>query len=340
MKKFFVAVLLLVLLIFSGCNTQAADVSAADVKGDLKISMLNIGHGDAILIRTKEQTILIDTGKHDEHKRFVDGLEKFSVTKIDKLILTHAHIDHIGGSRMLISPTDKQLNEFPYLKKISVDKIYDNGVAYTSVAYKTLMKTIAELKTPYRSLKAGDTLDFGGGVKFKVLWPTSEFVAEMNGGKATDKKDKQYSQNNSSLVGKLTYKKFSMMVTGDFEKESEAKIVERYSAKDLKCDVLKSGHHGTTTSSTKDFVAAVNPSAVLISAIGLRKNDIRLSPPSRLALETYLAAGVDGKNIFSTHANGTITVTTDGKNFSVQPEIKTDWLGAWMIEKKSVRGSR
>ena len=333
MKKFFVAVLLPVLLIFSGCNTQAADVSAADVKGDLKISMLNIGHGDSILIRTKEQTILIDTGKHDEHKRFVDGLEKFSVTKIDKLILTHAHIDHIGGSRMLISPTDKQLNEFPYLKKISVDKIYDNGVAYTSVAYKTLMKTIAELKTPYRSLKAGDTLDFGGGVKFKVLWPTSEFVAEMNGGK-DGKKDKQYNLNNSSLVGKLTYKNFSMLFTGDCEKESEAKIVERYSAKDLKCDVLKSGHHGTTTSSTKDFVAAVNPSAVLISAIGLLKNDIRRSPPSRLALETYLAAGVDGKNIFSTHANGTITITTDGKKFSVQPEVSDAWLDEWLTAKR------
>ena len=333
MKKFFVAVLLPVLLIFSGCNTQAAVVSASDVKGDLKISMLNIGHGDAILIRTKEQTILIDTGKHDEHKRFVDGLEKFSVTKIDKLILTHAHIDHIGGSRMLISPTDKQLNEFPYLKKISVDKIYDNGVAYTSVAYKTLMKTIAELKTPYRSLKAGDTLDFGGGVKFKVLWPTSEFVAEMNGGK-DGKKDKQYNLNNSSLVGRLTYKNFSMMFTGDCEKESEAKIVERYSAKDLKCDVLKSGHHGTTTSSTKDFVAAVNPSAVLISAIGLLKNDIRRSPPSRLALETYLAAGVDGKNIFSTHANGTITITTDGKKFSVQPEVSDAWLDEWLTAKR------
>ena len=333
MKKFFVAVLLPVLLIFSGCNTQAADVIASDVKGDLKISMLNIGHGDAILIRTKEQTILIDTGKNDEHKRFVDGLEKFSVTKIDKLILTHAHIDHIGGARMLLSPNDKQLAAYPYLKKISVDKVYDNGVAYTSGTYKILMKTITELKTPYRSLKADDTLDFGGGVKFKVLWPTSEFVAEMNAGK-DGKKDKQYNLNNSSLVGRLTYKNFSMLFTGDCEKESEAKILKNFSAKDLKCDVLKSGHHGTTTSSTKDFVAAVNPSAVLISAIGLLKNDIRRSPPSRVALESYLAAGVDGKNIFSTHANGTITITTDGKKFSVQPEVSDAWLDEWLTAKR------
>ena len=337
MKKIFLAMLLPVLLIFSGCDSQAADVSASDVKGDLKISMLNIGHGDSILIRTKEQTILIDTGNAVHHDFLVRELEKFSVTKIDKLILTHAHGDHIGSARMLINPNEKQLNDFPYLKKISVNKVYDNGVAFASGAYKNLMKTIAELKTPYRSLKAGDTLDFGGGVKFKVLWPTSEFVAEMNGGK-DGKKDKQYNLNNSSLVGRLTYKNFSMMFTGDCEKESEAKIVERYSVKDLKCDVLKSGHHGTTTSSTKDFVAAVNPSAVLISAIGLLKNDIRRSPPSRLALETYLAAGVDGKNIFSTHANGTITITTDGKKFSVQPEVSDAWLDEWLTAKRKANG--
>ncbi len=331
MKKFFLAMLLPVLLIFSGCHAQ-------DVKGDLKISMLNIGHGDAIVIQTPKQTILIDTGKNDEHARFVRELEKLSVTKIDKLILTHAHIDHIGGARMLISPNEKELAAYPYLKKISVAEVYDNGVAYTSGAYKNLMKTIASTKIFNRSLAVGDDLDFGGGVKFKVLWPTKNFVAEMNSGKSADKKNREYRLNNISVVGRLTYKNFSMMFTGDCEKESEAKILASNPPEDLKCDVLKSGHHGTTTSSTKEFVAAVNPGVVLISATGLLNNDIRLSPPSLQALQTYLAAGVDAKNIFSTHANGTITVTTDGKNFSVTPEIKTDWLDAWMIEKKSVNG--
>ncbi|MBQ3335998.1 MAG: MBL fold metallo-hydrolase, partial [Selenomonadaceae bacterium] len=197
---------------------------------------------------------------------------------------------------------------------------------------------IASTKIFNRSLVVGDELDFGGGVKFKVLWPTKNFVAEMNAGKSADKKNREYKLNNSSVVGRLTYKNFSMMFTGDCEKESEAKILASNSPEDLKCDVLKSGHHGTTTSSTKEFVAAVNPGVVLISATGLLNNDIRLSPPSLQALQTYLAAGVDAKNIFSTHANGTITVTTDGKNFSVTPEIKTDWLDAWMIEKKSVNG--
>ena len=331
MKKIFLAMLLPLLLLFNFCSAQ-------DVNGDLKISMLNIGHGDAILIQTPKQTILIDTGKHDEHARFVRELEKLSVTKIDKLILTHAHIDHIGGARMLISPNEKELAAYPYLKKISVAEVYDNGVAYTSSAYKNLMKAIASTKIFYRSLAVRDELDFGGGVKFKILFPTKNFVAEMNAGKSADKKNREYRLNNSSVVGRLTYKNFSMMFTGDCEKESEAKILASNRPEDLKCDVLKSGHHGIKTSSSKDFVAAVNPSVVLISARGVFNNDVIHAPPHLGALENYLAAGVDAKNIFSTHANGTITVTTDGKNFSVTPEIKTDWLDAWMIEKKSVKG--
>ena len=333
MKKIFLAVLLPLLLLFSFCSAQAT-VTSSNVKGDLKISMLNIGHGDSIVIQTKKQTILIDTGKHDEHTRFVRELEKLSVTKIDKIILTHPHVDHIGGAKMLIKPTEKELAAYPYLKKISVAEVYDNGTAYTSGAYRSLMKTIKDTGIPYRSLKVNDELDFGGGVKFKVFWPTSEFVAEMNAGKSADKKDRQYGMNNSSIVGKLTYKKFSMMFTGDCEKESEAKILKSCAAEDLKCDVLKSGHHGISTSSTKNFVAAVNPSVVLISAVGATNIEMFKAPPHLKVIETYLAAGVDGKNIFSTHANGTITITTNGKKFSVQPEVKAAWLDEWLTAKK------
>ena len=171
LKKIFLTVMLLAMFVTCGCSAQAE--VAQNVTGNLKISMLNIGHGDTILIQTGEQTILIDTAAASKHSDFVRELEKLSVTKIDKLILTHPHIDHIGGARMLISPNQKELAEFPYLEKISVAAVYDNGVAYGSGAYKGYLKSVQAKKIPYQNLKVGDVLDFGNGVEFKVLWPTT-----------------------------------------------------------------------------------------------------------------------------------------------------------------------
>ena len=319
MKKIFLAMMLLATFIFAGCNTQAA------VKNDeLQISMLNVGHADTHLIRTKEQTILIDTGHRRAPERLIRELEKFSVTKIDKLILTHPHIDHIGNAGMLIKPSEKQLAAFPYLEKISVEKVYDNGIPFAGPSYKAYMKAIEATGTPRQGLKVGDVLDFGGGVKFTVLWPTSEYVAEMNAGKA-DSGDRVYKMNNASVVGRLTYKNFSMMFTGDCERESEAKIVKANDAKDLKCDILKAGHHGSKNSSLKAFVKAVNPEYVLIPAGSKEESEDAKGTPHLKLLERFSELGIDPKKIFCTRWNKTVTVTTDGKNFSVTPEVREDW---------------
>ena len=341
MKKIFLTVLMLATFILSGCGGQAKDEpkdepraevkdeasSAQDVKGDLKISMLNVGQGDAILVQTGKQTVLIDTSDTDERELLVKELEKLSVTKIDKLILTHPHADHIGNAKVLINPSKKELTANPYLEKISVAEVYDNGIASTSPLYKSYMKAIDAKGIAHQSLKVGDTLDFGNSVKFNVLYPTPELVSAVNGGQKSD-------PNNESVVGKLTYKKFSMMFTGDAEKEVEAALLANNKTKDLKCDVLKSGHHGSYTASTKDFVAAVNPSYVLISCGPDEERRNTYGHPHLEPLENYLAQGIDAKNIFCTRWNGTITITSDGKNFSVQPESKEDWVDKWVKKKK------
>ena len=342
MKKFFLAVLMLATLIFGGCGSQAkgdADETQAAVKdetpaeaaqvvdGKLKIFMLNVGQGDATLIQTGKQTILIDTSDSDERDLLVNELEKLSVTKIDKLILTHPHADHIGSAKALINPGKKEITANPYLEKISVAAVYDNGIASTSPLYKSYMKAIDTKGITHESLKVGDTLDFGNSIKFKILYPTAELVEAVNGGQKSD-------PNNESVVGKLTYKKFSMMFTGDAEKPVESELLANNKAKDLKCDVLKSGHHGSYTASTKDFVAAVNPSYVLISAGPEEERRNTYGHPHLEPLENYLEQGIDGKNILCTRWNGTITVTSDGTNFSVTPERKEDWLDKWMTQKR------
>lgn len=338
----------MVTFILSGCGGQAKDkpkedtaaevdttteaaTSAQNVSGNLKISMLNVGQGDAILIQTGKQTILIDTSDTDERDLLVNELEKLSVTKIDKLILTHPHADHIGSAKALINPSKKELSANPYLEKISVAEVYDNGIASTSPLYKSYLKAIDNKGIPHTALKVGDTLDFGNSVKFKVLYPTPELVnAVNNGGWKSD-------PNNESVVGKLTYKKFSMMFTGDAEKEVEASLLANNKAKDLKCNVLKSGHHGSYTASTKDFVATVKPSVVLISAGPEEERRNTYGHPHLEPLENYLAQGVDKGNILCTRWNGTITITSDGKDFSVTSERKEDWLDKWMTQKKKDR---
>ena len=344
MKKIFLAVLLLASFILSGCGggqakeeskpepqaeeeTQAEAAPAQNVNGDLKISMLNVGQGDAILIQTKKQTVLIDTSDTDERDLLVDELEKLAVTKIDKLILSHPHADHIGSAKVLINPSSKELKANPYLEKISVAEVYDNGIAATSPLYKSYMKAVEAKGVTHGALKAGNVLDFGGGVKFTVLYPTTQLVDAVNGGQKSD-------PNNESVVGKLTYKKFSMMFTGDAEKEVETEILANNKAKALKCDVLKSGHHGSYTASTENFVAAVNPSVVLISCGPDEERRNTYGHPHLEPLENYLAQGIDKENIFCTLWNGTITITSDGQNFSVAPEIKSDWLDKWIAQKK------
>lgn len=345
MKKIFLTLLMLVSFILVGCisqetvNGQTQDEVAPNVDGDLKISMLNVAHGDSILIRTNEQTILVDTGHFKERTRFVNELEKLSVTKIDKLILTHPHGDHIGNASIIINPSAAELEDNPYLKNISVVEVYDNGIPSASPLYKSYMQAIIDKGITRRSLTAGDTVDFGNGVSFNVLFPTAEFVATIND-RQFDKKDKAYDRNNQSIVGKLVYKNFSMMFTGDCEKESEAKLVASNAAEILKCDVLKAGHHGISTSSKTKFIAAVNPGVVLISAGNREKDNKAYGQPHRKPLETYLAQGIDANNIYCTRWNGTITITSDGENFSVQPEHREEWVTTWLARKEQLRQER
>lgn len=332
MKKIFFAVLVLMAFVLSGCGGTAEAPTVKDdapnetaVNGDLKISMLDVGQGDAILIQTGKQTILIDTSDTDERDLLVRELEKFSVTKIDKLILTHPHADHIGSAKALINPSAKEIKTNPYLEKISVAEVFDNGVPSGSPIYKSYVKAVSTKKISHKSLKAGDELDFGNGVKFSVLYPTKEVFDAVNGGQKSD-------PNNESIVGKLTYKKFSMMFTGDAEKKVEDDL-DGKDAKILKCDVLKAGHHGSKTSSSKKFIDAVNPSYVLISCGPEEENRNTYGHPHREALKNYLDHKIPAENVFCTRWNGTITVISDGKNFSVKPEKSEAWLEKWMQKK-------
>ena len=278
----------------SSGSGSAAAANGAEPSGNLTIRMLNVGQGDAILIQTAEQTVLIDTSDLDEQEKLRNELKKAGVKKIDKLILTHPHADHIGGVEGVV------------LKDYEVGAVYDDGMPSNSKIYIRYMKLLKQKNIAHQGLKAGDTLDFGNGVTFKVFAPSAELVE-----KGTNKGYK-HDPNNESVVGRLSFGAFSMMFTGDAEADEEKGIVANYSS-ELKSNILKAGHHGSKTSSSAAFLRAVKPEAALISCgIG---NDY--GHPHKETMKKFQAMKLQ---IFETDKNGTITVTSDGQTYSIKPE--------------------
>ena len=299
-----VTALLSLCLLFAGCGgSKSADNSSTPQSAPvvtetgkaLTVKMLNVGQGDAILIQTAEQTVLIDTSDLDEQDKLRNELKKAGVKRIDKLILTHPHADHIGGVKDVV------------LKDYEVGEVYDNGMPSKSKIYTGYMKVLKQKNIKRHALAAGDELDFGGGVKFKVFAPEKAVVEK--GSKTTDNHD----PNNESVVGKLIFGDFSMMFTGDAEKAEEMPMVNSY-GKELKSTVLKSGHHGSKTSSSKEFLREVAPEAALISCG--TGNDY--GHPHEPTMKKYRAMKL---KIYETDKNGTITVKTDGKNYTIEPEV-------------------
>lgn len=307
--KWWTGLLLCLLLLFSGCGAvktsddgmassaasgAAVGAVSAVPQGSIIIKMLDVGQGDAILIQTAEQTVLIDTSDVDERDKLRAQLAKAGVKKIDKVILTHPHADHIGGMAVLLG------------EGYEIGAIYDNGMPSTSKLYIDYRKQAKAKGIPHQALKAGDVLDFGGGAQFKVLSPEESLVQKGQ------QKGYKHDPNNESVVGRLTFGKFSMLFTGDAEKEAEGAIAAQFGS-ELKSQVLKAPHHGSKTSSSAAYLRLVQPEVCVISCGA--GNDY--GHPHKETLKKYQALHA---KVFETDKNGTITITSDGKGYDVKEE--------------------
>ena len=273
-------------------ESQTQDTAAA--QGNIRIKMLNVGQGDAILIQTSEQNVLIDTSDVDERDKLRAELKKAGVQKIDKVILTHPHADHIGGMDVLLDGS------------YTIGTVYDNGMPSTSKLYLGYRKKLKSLNITHQALEEGDVLDLGDGAKFTVLSPSEKLVA------AGQQKGYKHDPNNESIVGRLSFGSFSMLFTGDAEKETEQSILTGHAA-ELKSTVLKSPHHGSKTSSSKEYLRAVQPEVCLISCG--QNNDY--GHPHKETLKKYQAIHA---KVYETDKNGTITVQSDGKTYTAEEE--------------------
>lgn len=315
MKKYLQIICGLILcctVLLTGCGQgggQSSDTavsSKVEAKGQLTISMLDIGQGDAVLIQTGAKNILIDTGddkyyedgkKGKENTQLLTELQKLKIDHIDTLVMTHAHADHIGKA-------DKVIAQY------GVKELVYNGIPSTSKYFINALKAAKANGTQQVKVKAGDVLDFGNGVSFEIVSPSQSLIDEDT---AAIKAKKKVDVNNESVVGRLTFGNFAMLFTGDAEGPVEKDMAASYGKK-LKCQVLKAGHHGSKTSSTAEFLKLVQPESVVMS-LGVNN---QYGHPHEALLNRLQKQGV--KNIYRTDANGTITIVSDGSSYSITTE--------------------
>lgn len=291
-----VAIVITMMVVMAGCGKNtgksaeqgkvAQGQTASQQSSPLTVKVLDIGQGDAILIRVAGQTVLVDTGDIEHRDKMVAYIKKEGITRIDKVIITHPHADHLGGMPGI-------------LENFKVGQIYDSGKTNTTALYKQYMSTVNKKNIPFTIATPGSEVIIANDIILKIFAPDKSFLA-----------DKEV--NNSSIVAKLIYNKFSMLLTGDAEKDSEALMLKSY-AGELKSNILKAGHHGSSSSSSPAFLKAVGPEVAIIS-LGVN-NDYHHPHPS--TLKKYVEAKL---KVYRTDIDGTVTITSDGQTYKIMKE--------------------
>lgn len=226
-------------------NKTIEETSSVPVTTNLIVDYIDVGQADSILVRNKEMAMLIDAGNNEDGKDVVNYLKTKGVTKLNYVIGTHPHEDHIGG-------LDDVINSDIEIKNILMPKITTNTKTFEDVLDAIENKGL-DIKAPEK------------GYEFKI--------GEANCKVMTDSILDKDNLNLSSIVIRLTFGNNSFLFMGDSEKENEETIFWP------KTDVLKVGHHGSNTSSSQEFLEQVLPKYAIIMAgegnsYGLPKDEI------------------------------------------------------------------
>jgi competence protein ComEC len=264
----------------------------APTNGTLELHHIDVGQADATLvIGPSGETMLIDTGDwRQDGQGVIDYLEAHGVDRVDHLVATHAHADHIGGHAAVIEHFETEGN--------GVGAAYDSGVASTSQTYANYLDAIEEYDVTLFEIQEGDTLPFGDGVGATVLNPPT-------GGGGSDIHD-----NSVALILELGDVRY--LTTGDAESDVERRLVADW-RDELDVEIYQAGHHGSSTSSSEAFLDAATPEIAILSS-GF---DSQYGHPSDETLRRFADHGITS---YWTGVHGDVVVTTDGTNVSVESE--------------------
>ena len=257
----------------------------------LEVTFLDVGEGDSIFIRFPHQgNMLIDGGSvwrdYNAGERVIAPfLRKKGVRKIDLVVLSHPHLDHVGGLVYVI-------------KNFKVGLILESGQTHHSYTYQKFLKTVKKKNIPCKIGRRGQKIKGYKEAEIHILHPRGPLIKDTNS-----------DLNNNSLVIKVTYKKVSFLFSGDIEEEAESDLLKL--GKVLRSTVLKVPHQGSRTSSTEKFLRAVKPEVAVIS---VNKNN-RFHHPHSLALKRLEKFGI---KVYRTDRDGAVIMTTAGERVNIK----------------------
>ena len=316
--------------------------------GELQVHVLDVGpvEGDSILIISPTgKSVLIDAGDRGKGKVVLDALKRYKVEKLDYFIATHPHPDHIGGAAEV-------------LKGIKVGAVIDNGVDFSTPVptpspgkrpakgtqastgkdsanaqgppgkqkgkaksitsfFDEYKEALSQSGARYEKAEPGKKYDLGGGARLTVLGPTEPFFT------ADKMKAGGNDVNANSIVLRLDYGEFSMLLMGDAEAQTEQRMLGKDI--DLKAKVLKVAHHGSKYATSQDFINRVKPEVAIISDGAWN----RYGHPAQGVLDRLKSAEA---KVYRTDLQAEITITTRGKGdpgYVVKPAKESNevWTG-------------
>jgi competence protein ComEC len=276
----------------------------------LVVTVLDVGQGDAILVQSPAgRALLVDGGGEVElpgrsdvseradgertvatrsdvgARRVVPALRRLGVRRLDVIVLSHAHEDHVGGLPAV-------------LQNFSVDLVLEPGVPHLSPSYTWFLELVRRRRIAYALARQGQRIDLGGGAAAHVLWPPQEGERQEAAGQV----------NARSVVARVVFNRFSVLLTGDIEAETEAQLAR---GEGLQSTVLKVAHHGSRTSTTPIFVDAVRP---LYAVISVGRGNF-FGHPHVQTLRTLEQRGI---RVYRTDRDGAVILRSDGRWLAVE----------------------
>lgn len=273
---------LLLCLILTGCPLEPRQEAELPQEGSsFAVHFIDVGQGDSALVLCDGEAMLIDGGESDQSSVIYSYLQKLDIQRLEYLVATHPHSDHIGGLSGAV-------------QYAQVDTALSPVDDWDTKTFRNLKKYLAEQDVSFTIPSAGDAFSLGSAA-VTVIGPAAEYE----------------DANNLSLVLRVDYGGTSFLFTGDMEREAEADLLE--AGADLSASVLKVGHHGSSTSTSYPFLREVMPQYAVISC-GAGNS---YGHPHEETMSRLHDAGV---TVYRTDLQGTVICTSDGETVSFTTE--------------------